>query len=115
VGDSYINHPDHRNAGLVALEAIFPAADNPMFYPDMADEGYLPHKISYLYVSGDPEPTVQIDITDEVELKIQAILAHKTQFPDPSDIPTRWKERWAEPQEDGSARYFERFRVMKFT
>src|SRR5437764_11779093 len=45
VGEGYINHPDHRNAGLVALEAIFPAADNMMFYPDMADEGYLPHKI----------------------------------------------------------------------
>ncbi|MCB0136641.1 MAG: PIG-L family deacetylase, partial [Caldilineaceae bacterium] len=42
VGDGYINHPDHRNAGLVALEALFPAADNPMFYPDMADEGYKP-------------------------------------------------------------------------
>jgi LmbE family N-acetylglucosaminyl deacetylase len=34
VGDGYINHPDHRNAGLVALEAIFPASDNPMFSPD---------------------------------------------------------------------------------
>ena len=55
-GDNYINHPDHRNAGLVALEAIFPAADNPMFYPEMADEGYPPHKISQLYVHGHPEP-----------------------------------------------------------
>ncbi len=114
VGDGYINHPDHRNAGLVALEAIFPAADNPMFYPDMADEGYLPHKISYLYVSGDAEPNVQIDITDDVDLKLQAILSHKTQFPNPGDIPERWKERWGEQQEDGSTRYFERFRVMKF-
>ncbi|MEZ4715443.1 MAG: hypothetical protein R2851_05045 [Caldilineaceae bacterium] len=32
------------------MEAIFPASDNPMFYPDMADEGYKPHKISHLYV-----------------------------------------------------------------
>ena len=63
VGDNYINHPDHRNAGLVALEAIFPAADNPMFYPDMADEGYKPHKISQLYVNGHPEANVTIDIT----------------------------------------------------
>jgi LmbE family N-acetylglucosaminyl deacetylase len=115
VGDGYINHPDHRNAGLVALEAIFPAADNPMFYPDLADEGYLPHKISYLYVSGDPEPTVQIDISEDVDLKLQAILSHTTQFPTPGDIPERWKARWAEQQEDGSMRYYERFRVMKFT
>ena len=115
VGNGYINHPDHRNAGLVALEAIFPAADNPMFYPDMADEGYLPHKISQLYVSGHDEPNTEIDITADMELKVQAILCHKTQIANPEEAPTRWKERWGEQQADGSMRYFERFRAMKFT
>ena len=115
VGDGYINHPDHRNAGLVALDAIFPAADNPMFYPDMADEGYLPHKISQLYVVGDSEPTIQVDITDAIDLKIQSILAHKTQISNPEEAWTKWKEHWGETQEDGSVRYFERYRVLKFT
>ena len=115
VGNGYINHPDHRNAGLVALEAIFPAADNPMFYPDMADEGYLPHKISQLYVSGHDEPNTEIDITADMELKVQAILCHKTQIANPEEAPKRWKERWGEQQADGSMRYFERFRAMKFT
>lgn len=113
VGDSYINHPDHRNAGLVALEAIFPAADNPMFYPDMADEGYLPHQISQLYIVGDSEPTIRVDITDAIDLKIQAILAHKSQINAPEEAAERWKERWGEKQEDGSMRYYEYFRVMK--
>jgi LmbE family N-acetylglucosaminyl deacetylase len=113
VGDGYINHPDHRNAGLVALEAIFPAADNPMFFPEMADEGYLPHKISQLYVFGHPEPDVRLDITDDVETKIQAILCHKTQIADPTEAPKRWLERWGETQPDGSRRYFEQFKAMK--
>jgi LmbE family N-acetylglucosaminyl deacetylase len=115
VGDGYINHPDHRNAGLVALDAIFPAADNPMFYPDMADEGYLPHKISQLYVVGDSDPTIQVDITDAIDLKIQSILCHKTQISNPEDAYGDWKEHWGEKQEDGSMRYYERYRVMKFT
>jgi LmbE family N-acetylglucosaminyl deacetylase len=114
VGDGYINHPDHRNAGLVALEAIFPATDNPMFYPDMADEGYLPHKISQLYVFGHEEPNTEIDITADIDLKIQAILCHVSQIPQPEEAPTRWKERWGTAQEDGSVRYFERFRVLRF-
>lgn len=114
VGDGYINHPDHRNAGLVALEAIFPAADNMMFYPDMADEGYLPHKISQMYVFGHRDSSVRIDITNEVEAKIQAILCHKTQIENPEEAPTRWRERWGEKQEDGSLRYFEQFKAMKF-
>lgn len=114
VGGGYINHPDHRNAGLVALEAIFPAADNPMFYPEMADEGYLPHKISHLYVIGHADATAKVDITDVIDTKIAAILCHKTQIANPKEAPTRWRERWGEEQEDGSMRYFEQFKAMKF-
>ena len=114
VGDGYINHPDHRNAGLVALEAIFPAADNPMFYPDMADEGYFPHKISYLYVYGHDEPDVQVDITADVELKIEAILCHKTQFANPGG-PERWRERGGEARGWYAMRLRATLRRMKFT
>ncbi|MEZ4636011.1 MAG: PIG-L deacetylase family protein [Caldilineaceae bacterium] len=102
VGDGYINHPDHRNAGLVALEALFPAADNPMFYPDMANEGYLPHKISQLYVTGYDDPSVEVDVTDDVDTKIQAILSHKSQFDKPEEIEKWMRERWGDEQEDGT-------------
>jgi LmbE family N-acetylglucosaminyl deacetylase len=114
VGDAYINHPDHRNAGLVALEAIFPAADNPMFYPDLADEGYLPHKISQLYVTGHDAPNVELDITEDTETKIRAILCHVSQIANPQEAVERWRERWSEGQPDGSFRHFERFRCMRF-
>lgn len=114
VGDGYINHPDHRNAGLVALEAIFPASDNMMFFPELLDEGYMPHKISQMYVFGHPTPNVKIDITDELETKIAAICCHKTQITKPDEARPRWLERWGEKQEDGSVRYFEQFKIMKF-
>jgi LmbE family N-acetylglucosaminyl deacetylase len=114
VGDGYINHPDHRNAGLVALEAIFPAADNPMFYPDLADEGYPPHKISQLYVFGHREPNLRIDITDDVDTKISAILCHKTQIAEPETARERWLERWGDRQEDGSVRHYERYMAIRF-
>jgi LmbE family N-acetylglucosaminyl deacetylase len=114
VGDGYINHPDHRNAGLVAIEAIFPAADNLMFYPDMADEGYLPHKIKYLYVHGHDQPSLKVDITAEIDMKVAAILCHKSQFVDPMAAKKRWLEMWGERQEDGTVRYSEQFKVMKF-
>lgn len=115
VGDGYINHPDHRNAGLVALEAIFPAADNPMFYPDMADEGYPPHKISQLYVSGHPDANVEIDVSADAETKLAAILCHKSQFAEPEKLRERMFARWGEEQEDGSVRFVERFKGMRFS
>jgi LmbE family N-acetylglucosaminyl deacetylase len=113
-GDSYINHPDHRNAGLAVLEAIFPAADNPMFYPDMALEGFRPHKISQLYISGHEDVNVEFDITDDMETKIQAILSHTSQFLEPEKLEKWLRERWGDKQEDGSRRYFERFKAMRF-
>lgn len=114
VGDNYINHPDHRNAGLIALDAIFPASDNPMFYPDLMDEGYAPHKISQLYVYGHGQPNVKLDITDDMETKIAAILCHKTQITGPEEAVPAWRKRWGEAQEDGSTRYYEYYKVMKF-
>ena len=114
VGEAYINHPDHRNAGLIAIEAIFPAADNPMFYPDMADEGYHPHKIKYLYVHGHDQPDLKLDITAEIQQKIEAILCHQSQFADPEAARQRWLQMWPEKQEDGSERFYEGFKVMRF-
>ena len=115
VGESYINHPDHRNSGLVAIDAIFPASDNPMFYPEMADEGYPPHKIKQLYVFGHINPNVRVDISDVIEQKINAILCHKTQIAEPEKAKPAWLERWGEKQEDGTVKYYERFMAMQFS
>jgi len=29
-----LNHPDHRAAGQIVIDAIFPAVGNPAFYPE---------------------------------------------------------------------------------
>ena len=113
-GRGYINHPDHRNAGLIALEAIFPAADNPMFYPDLTNEGYPPHNISQLYVSGAEEVDVEIDITDDVDLKIKAVLCHESQFDDLEATEKRMRDRSGEDGEDGAKRHYERFQQLAF-
>ena len=110
-----MDHPDHRNAGLVAIEAIFPASDNPMFYPDLADEGYAPHKIKQLYIHGHGNANIRIDITDVIEQKIHAILCHKTQISEPEKAKPSWLERWGEKQEDGTLRYYERYLGMRFS
>ncbi len=114
VGEGYINHPDHRNAGLVAIEAIFPASDNMMFYPELAEEGYPPHKISQMYVFGHEQPNIKLNISAELETKIAAIICHKTQIANPEEAHPRWLERWGEKQDDNSILYFEQFRMLKF-
>ena len=113
-GRGYINHPDHRNAGLIALEAIFPAADNPMFYPDLTNEGYPPHNISQLYISHGEQADVEVDISDDLELKIKSILCHESQFDDLEATEKRMRDWGGEEQEDGSKRHYERFQQLDF-
>ncbi|MCP4199171.1 MAG: PIG-L family deacetylase [Proteobacteria bacterium] len=113
-GDRYINHPDHRNAGQAVFEAIFPAAGNPMFFPDLLAEGLDPHEIRELWICMVPEPDHKIEISDRLETKIQALRQHISQFDDLDELETRLRERWVEEDDAGEKHYFESFKRMKF-
>ena len=92
--DGYINHPDHRNAGQAALEAVFPSADSPLLFPELIEEGYLPHKVNYVYISfGRREANLYIDISETIDLKIEALKKHKSQLKDWD--PTERMKEWS--------------------
>ncbi len=91
--DGYINHPDHRNAGQVALEAVFPSGDSPLLFPELVEEGYEPHKVNYVYISfGLRDANTYIDITETVETKIAALRKHASQLGDwdPEEMVRSW-------------------------
>ena len=65
VGDQRINHPDHRAAGQVVLDAVFPGAGNPLYYPDLLhDEGLAPHTPHEVWISGTLDPNIWMDVTE---------------------------------------------------
>ncbi len=77
--DDYINHPDHRAAGTAALDAVFPAAEMTMLYPDLAAEGLVGHKVNDVFVTFGARKNYYVDITDTIELKIEALNKHVSQ------------------------------------
>lgn len=92
--DGYINHPDHRNAGQVALEAVFPSSDSPLIFPELLAEGYEPHKVNYVYISfGRREANTYIDISETIDTKIAALRQHASQLKDWD--PTERIKEWA--------------------
>ena len=80
--DTYINHPDHRAAAQAALDAIFPASEMTLLYPDLAAEGLGGHKVNYVYVHWGQEPNIFIDIGDVIDLKVEALRRHVSQLGD---------------------------------
>lgn len=78
--DGYINHPDHRAAGVAALDAIFPAAGNPRAFRDLLSEGLEPHKVKMAYLFYTAHANAWIDITGEpLERKIAGLARHESQ------------------------------------
>lgn len=109
-----INHPDHRAAGQVVLDAVFPAAGNPAYFPELLKEGFQPHMPKEVWCSLTLQPNVTVDVTDMWDIKMQAILQHKTQVQDPEKLIERLKSRRAEDSTEENPRYEEKFRVVKY-
>ncbi len=68
----YQFHPDHRAAGLAALDAVL-AAGNPHYFPTQLTKGLQPHRIEEVYLFGTDQPDVWVDITATLEVKLTAI------------------------------------------
>src|SRR3954462_3393828 len=82
--DGGINHTDHREAGLAAVDAVYPAARNPMAFPSLARSGLAAHRVRRLYLFWPNEPNVRIDTTATVDRKIAALAAPASQIRQPA-------------------------------
>lgn len=81
-GNTRINHPDHRAAATAAIDAVFPAAEMPLLYPELEADGLTPHKVSYVLVSNPAEPTFFVDISETIDTKLKALAEHRSQLGD---------------------------------
>jgi LmbE family N-acetylglucosaminyl deacetylase len=85
----YASHPDHLAAGEAAVCAVYPDARNRWAHPELADEGLEPWTVDALWLGiGHDGATHYVDITTAVDRKIDALLSHKSQLPDPEATET---------------------------
>jgi LmbE family N-acetylglucosaminyl deacetylase len=93
VSETYINHPDHRAVAKAAVEAVFPASEMRLLYPELEAEGLTPHKPNYIYVAGSEDvANVFIDVTGVMDIRLEALKQHKSQFGDwdPTTMVYEW-------------------------
>lgn len=80
-GGVYVNHRDHREVGWALLDAVAPAAAMPLYFPEQGP----PHQVSVLLLSGTHEPDVVADVSQTIDTKVKAVLAHASQLAGDAD------------------------------
>lgn len=75
----YLWHRDHRIAGQVVLDAVFPYARDVHAYPDLLLHGLKPHKVREILFWAAEDVNYFSDISDTFDLKMAALRCHQSQ------------------------------------
>ncbi len=106
VRDMFINHPDHRAVGETVLDAVYPMARNRPTFPELLDEGLEPFSAKEIYLWTASNTNFEVDITDVMDIKFEALSKHASQLEDFEQLKERLKMFWRNPE----GRYMESFR-----
>jgi LmbE family N-acetylglucosaminyl deacetylase len=87
-------HRDHRVTGRVVLDCVYPLARDHLSFPELLPE-YEPHNVREVYLIQWEQPRLVIDITDTMELKLEAIRCHASQVSDFKTFEARMRNRAA--------------------
>lgn len=114
--DRYYNHSDHRTAGAITLDAVYPGAGNPHFFSEHLADGLEPHDAGQVWLGWTLEPNHHEDVTGFLEAKVAALAEHRSQLAEGiryfEDELAREAERAGERI---GVRHAEAFRVIGLT
>jgi LmbE family N-acetylglucosaminyl deacetylase len=110
-GSGYINHSDHKAAGVLALSAVMPDAPTRLQFTELLDEGLEPFEIPNLWLSAE-EPDTYVDIGKSIDIKLEALTRHESQHREESETWVR--ERARELGTQAGVEYAEAFKTFSF-
>jgi LmbE family N-acetylglucosaminyl deacetylase len=109
----YINHPDHRLAGEIGLSAVFPAAGNRLFFPELIEkEGLQPVPVKEIWVTLTHQPTIAVDVTAYWPKRWEALIQHASQIKDKQALWERQLNRRVPESTIENPRYEDGFRRL---
>jgi len=116
---TYGSHPDHMETAEATIRAVYPDSRNPRsFTTELLDQGFEPHTVPAMWIGGQDQPDLFVDITDAFEKKMQALRSHVSQVAkrdadfDLGKLMREWGERTAEKGEMDAGRLAEGYRVL---
>jgi LmbE family N-acetylglucosaminyl deacetylase len=110
-GTGYINHSDHKAAGALALSAVMPDSPTRLMFPELLEEGFEPFEVPGLWLST-MEPDTFVDISETIDVKMEALKRHESQGTDESEPWVRLRAQ--ETGAAGGVAFAEGFKVFSF-
>ena len=110
-------HRDHRIAGQVTLDAVFPCARDHLHFEELwRDEGLEPHKTGTVLFWGTESADTFVDISGNLETKLRAVSVYASQLNGrtPQEIEGFVKQQAKDGAEDSGLEYSESFRKQTF-
>ena len=101
-------HRDHRTTARVVLDCVYPLARDHLSFLELAPD-YEPHKVREVYLIQWEHPRLIIDITDTIDLKLEAIRCHASQVTDFAAFDARMRDRAATLGKEKGYSYAEGF------
>lgn len=109
----YQSHPDHRAAGFLAMDAVIAARDH-LYYPDHLVQGLKTCRVKEVYLFGTDHPDFRVDISETIEIKLQAVRRHKSQGLTAPEVQDRIRNRAREVGAVAGCAYAETFKRIAF-
>jgi LmbE family N-acetylglucosaminyl deacetylase len=109
----YALHPDHRAVGFATIDAVYPTARDPHYFPEHLRAGLEPHKTAEIWFFNAEHPDLYVDITSTIDLKLEALRAHVSQVGDGKGVFELVRERARELAQNQDFEFAEAFKVVQ--
>lgn len=112
--DTFLNHPDHRLIGTIALDTTLTGGTTGAIFPELAlDEGLAPWRdLSDIWIAGPAGGDTIVDISGVIDRKWAALEAHASQVTG-WDVRAGLAPALAEAGRSRGYAYAEAFRVIR--
>lgn len=92
----FASHRDHRAAGGITLDCVYPLARDHMAFPELIAQGLEPHKVKEVHIMAWDSPELVVDISATMDLKLKALACHASQIQDMAAVEARVRDRAAQ-------------------
>ncbi|MFK7917132.1 MAG: PIG-L deacetylase family protein [Ilumatobacter sp.] len=91
---TYGSHPDHIATAEATFCAVYPDARNPFAFTGRPITEVDDWSVDEIWIAFGPDPDGVVDITEQLERKIDALMCHASQHRDPEGMQERVRTWW---------------------